>query len=169
MGYEVRGVVARTQLARAVAEVLGGHTRAVDLAQGYALVPYTEAAYDGFIGRHGAPLAPFEWLGATVAELLARASQDGPLAYVEADYFGGVGQQHAAVWEGGALAWGPRSVGIREAPPAQGTAISQALRRIGVDHPGGVDAKDEFEAVGMGRCREVEDWLPESPGSGDGE
>lgn len=41
MGYEVRGVIAGTALARVIAGEFGRGTRAVDLEQGFALVPYT--------------------------------------------------------------------------------------------------------------------------------
>ncbi len=159
MGYEVRGVIARTSVAQIVAKGFGPGTRAVDLEQGFALVPYTGKAYDHFLGRHGDPLSPFERLGSTVAGLLASASQGGPLAYVEAEYFGGSGEQHAAVWDGGALAWGPISIRFQQTIPPQGTAISQALRRIGVISPD--ELRDEFDAVGLCRHRQLEDWLPD--------
>jgi len=84
------------------------------------------------------------------------------VAYVEAEYFGGVGEQHAAIWDGGALVWGPMSIGFRQSIPPQGAAISQALRRIGVICSDG--SHDEFDAVGLRRHRHHEDWLPESGG-----
>jgi hypothetical protein len=159
VGYEVRGVIARAAVAQMVAAEFGPGTRAVDLEQGYALVPYNDAAYDHFLGRRGEPRKPFRRLGSAVADLIASASRSGPLAYVEAEYFGGTGEQHAAVWDGGTVAWGPLSIGFRQAIPPQGTAISQALRRIGVTSND--KACDEFEAVGLRRHRHLEDWLPE--------
>jgi hypothetical protein len=159
MGYEVRGVIAQTAVAQMVAAEFGLGTRAVDLEQGYALVPYNDAAYDHFLGRHREPRNPFRWLDSAVADRLATASLSGPLAYVEAEYFGGTGEQHAAVWDGGALAWGPLGIAFRQAIPPQGTAISQALRRIGVTSDD--KACDEFEAVGLRRHRHLEDWLPD--------
>ena len=48
MGYEVRGVIAQTAVAQLVAAEFGPGTRPVDLEQGYALVPYNDAAYDHF-------------------------------------------------------------------------------------------------------------------------
>jgi len=159
MGYEVRGVIAGTALAQIIADDFGPGTRAVNLEQGFALVPYTGRAYDYFLGRHGEPLHPFNRLGSTVAGLLANASRSGPLAYVEAEYFGGAGEQHAAVWDGGVLTLGPVSIGFQQATASQGTAISQALRRIGVICTGAT--RDEFDAVGLHRHRHLEDWLPD--------
>lgn len=78
---------------------------------------------------------------------------------MEAEYFGGAGEQHAAVWDSGGLAWGPMSVGFQQAIPPLGTAISQALRWIGVVGTG--ETRDEFDAVGLRGHRHLEDWLPE--------
>jgi hypothetical protein len=80
-----------------------------------------------------------------------------PLAYVEADYFGGVGTQGAAVWDSGRLAFGPVFIGEAVPVPASGTPISQALARLGVARGG---HHDEFEAAGLDRERDTEDWLP---------
>lgn len=159
MGYEVRGVIAGKALAQIIASEFGPGTRAVDLEQGFALVPYSGRVYDHFLGRHGALLRPFNRLGSTIAELLADTSRRGPLAYVEAEYFGGAGEQHAAVWDNGVLAWGPMSIGFQQAIAPQGTAISQALRRIGVTSTD--ESRDEFDMVGLRRHRHLEDWLPE--------
>ncbi|MFC7613506.1 hypothetical protein ACFQV2_07705 [Actinokineospora soli] len=85
-------------------------------------------------------------------EALAACSALGPVAYVEAEYFGGHGSQAAQVWDGGEAVLGP------DVDPSAGTPISQALRRLGVAR--GPDG-DEFDAVGLGRHRDPEDWLGE--------
>lgn len=85
-------------------------------------------------------------------QVLAGWSTTGPLAYVEADYFGGVGTQFAVVWRAGAIVFGP-AVQPERAP---GSLISQALRLLGASSGGHVD---EFDAVGLGRYRDVDDWL----------
>lgn len=159
MGYEVRGVIAEAALAKIIANEFGPATRTVNLEQGFALVPYTDSANNRFLGRHGERLHPFDRLGSTVSTLLANASRGGPLAYLEAEYFGGAGEQHAAVWDGGTLAWGPMSIRFQQPIPPQGTAISQALRRIGVTSDDA--SQDEFDVVGLRRHRHLEDWLPE--------
>jgi hypothetical protein len=92
--------------------------------------------------------------------LLAAWSARGPIAYVEAEYFGGVGTEAAAVWHAGDLALGPLLETADPLPTAGRSPISQALRRLGVSAHGYVD---EFEAVGLGRCRYMDDWLNEAP------
>ena len=66
--------------------------------------------------------------------------------------------QGFAVWENGTLAWGPISLSEGQPASAEGTPISQALRRIGVELS--ADAHDEFAAIGLGKHRHLEDWLP---------
>jgi hypothetical protein len=78
------------------------------------------------------------------------------VAYIEADYFGGVGTQTAQVWDGGKMALGPLHLAEGEPSPTTGTPISQALRRLGATKGNHVD---EFAAVGLGRHRDTDDWL----------
>ncbi|GAA3114916.1 hypothetical protein GCM10017687_30150 [Streptomyces echinatus] len=89
-------------------------------------------------------------------ELLARWSAAGPVAYVEAEYFGGVGEQRAAVWVDGTLALGPLDEPTRKRFSRPVSPISQALRRLGARRTLG---EDEFEAVGLDSHRNNEDWL----------
>jgi hypothetical protein len=84
-------------------------------------------------------------------------STAGPIGYVEADYFGGVGTQRAALWADGRLTLGPLSVEVRQDWPAEGSPISQVLARLGVDRTGHYD---EFDAAGLAEHRHTEDWLP---------
>ena len=81
----------------------------------------------------------------------------GAVACVEADIFGGVGTQAAAVWDGGRLALGPVVIGEVGPLPASGTPISQALAHLGVRRG---DHVDEFAAAGLGQHRDTEEWLP---------
>jgi hypothetical protein len=79
--------------------------------------------------------------------LAARLSATGRVAYVEAEFFGGVGEQVSAGWENGALVFGPLNAS---------DAINQALRWLGVT----ADAEmDEFDTVGLGRHRFTERWV----------
>ncbi len=87
--------------------------------------------------------------------MLAARSAHGPLAYVEADFFGGTGSQYTQVWDGGKSALGPLLMNEADEPPPDGSPISRALRHLGVVAAG----SDEFDAVGLGRQRETEDWV----------
>jgi hypothetical protein len=87
---------------------------------------------------------------------MATCSANGPVAYVEAEYFDGTGEQSAVLWDTGQVVLGRLHLAERASIPAVGTPISQALRRLGVTKG---DHQDEFDAVGLGRHRNTEDWL----------
>jgi len=160
MAYQLRGVIGRISAAQGVASALGSAAVVVPLEQGFALVPYTAAVYDAFVasGRVSERIKPFWWLGESLAELCAAASKDAPLVYVEAEYFGGAGDQKAVLWADGAVALGPVTTG-RLSASGRGpgcTAISQALARLGVVGTG--PERDEFLVLGLDRHRQWEDW-----------
>ena len=102
------------------------------------------------------------WRGG-FGDVLAGWSCSGPVAYVEADYFGGVGEQRAAVWDAGRLSLGPLYKGVDEAFPAEGSPISQALRYLGVQRG---EHYDEFDAVGLLRHRRTEAWIEDAAAAG---
>ncbi|MEU6063612.1 MULTISPECIES: hypothetical protein [Streptomyces] len=130
MSYELRAVIAGEAVLRAVAG-----DRVASLGQGLSLTPMGDDLSE---------------------ERLAEWSDLGPVAVVEAEYFGGVGEQRAAVWERGALVLGPLRIEEGEPFGADGSPISQALRRLGVRAKGGAD---EFSAVGLDQHRSTSRWF----------
>jgi hypothetical protein len=134
------------------------HGVVVPLEQALGLLPMTDDLFDEV--RRGEQTDP-RFAGCAFfppgfEATLATWSGSAPVAYVEADYFGGIGSQFAAVWQGGKLILGPLVRGEDEPPPAQGwSPISQALRQMGVSADGHFD---EFDAVGLGRHRYTERW-----------
>jgi hypothetical protein len=139
----------------------------VPLAQGFALVPVAEGLLRS-LNRHAfrqeaTTRDGFERLTEPVYELGLRLSAEGIIAYVEAEYFGGIGGQDAVVWEQGRLAMEPLHalLGRERLPgtvPGSGRAvqpINEALRRLGVKR----GDSDEFDALGLWRYRKTERWL----------
>ena len=128
----------------------------VPLVRDLALVPMTdellEAVADGTTER----TLGFTKLPVSLDGLLAAGSEAGPVGYVEAEFFGGVGNQRAALWVDGRLALGPLSVDDDEPFAYEGSPVSQLLACLGVDRG---SYRDEFEAVGLGRHRDTADWL----------
>lgn len=110
MGYELHAVIADEALLRAASPDIPG-ARVARLRQGLSLLPITDELFDSVTdgGSEGVP--GFWRLPPGLEKLLAQWSAAGPVAYVEAEYFGGVGEQRAAVWAGGALVWGPTRAG----------------------------------------------------------
>ena len=101
----------------------------------------------------------FVWLPNGFDRVLAGWSAAGPVAYVEADYFGGVGSQRAVVWLRGEVR--PRAARgrARAAARARGQLDLPRGGRLGVACDG---ALDEFYTVGLGRHRETGDWASDS-------
>jgi len=58
--------------------------------------------------------------------------------------------------DGGRLVLGPLFVGENEHFAPAGSPISQVLARLGAVREG---HQDEFDAIGLGRHRDTEDWL----------
>ena len=124
--------------------------RAVPLVPGLSLLPMTEGLIDDItqLCPTAHPYEEFVHFALPVRDLVSSVSRMGPVAYVEAEYFGGVGYQAAIVFDRGDVAQGPvRSSRIGP--------INSALRLLGVRAELG---KDEFDTVRLGRYRHLEDW-----------
>lgn len=154
MGYELQAVIAGDAVLRGVSRGLPA-ARVATLGQGLSLIPMTGRLFD--VATDGTEALPgFRGLPGGFDKRLADWSTAGVVAYVEAEYFGGVGEQHAAVWALGAVVLGP--LHVREGEPfgSAGSPISQALRRLGAVADA---ATDEFASVGLDRHRHSEDWI----------
>jgi hypothetical protein len=165
VAYVLNAVIGRIDALTSVGTVV-----IVPLAHGLGLVPLTDDFWQA-LGHRSQPLrreiegveAPddeFESPGereqhiataradfAAIATLCARASEITPIAYVEAESFGGSGIQAAAVWIAGTIVLDPF---------VDDEAINEALRTIGVAR----GLQDEFDALDLGRHRFTDDWVP---------
>ncbi|MFC4463849.1 hypothetical protein ACFPH6_04570 [Streptomyces xiangluensis] len=155
MSYDLKAVVAGSGLLTAVTAELPS-ARIARLRHGLALIPMTDALLvapgeGSQIRRTG-----FWNLTAAFDQLLAEWSKTGPVAYVEAEYFGGVGEENAAVWRDGSVVLGPLHLLEGETAPVEGTPICRVLRELGVTAGA---AQDEFTIVGLGDHRDGEGWL----------
>lgn len=144
MSYTMQGIVGDEQVLAAAAAFASG---AVRLPQGKALVLFTDRVRE----QHGVSFLPLtdeheRELPQSIREICARLSRAGKIAYIEAELFGGLGTQAAAVWENGALV---------QPPIVSRTAINEGLRALGVR---ATAAQDEFEALKLGMHRDIEDW-----------
>lgn len=155
MVYDLRAVIADGEALSAAARHLSA-ARLAPIGQGMSLMPMTHALRDSGASRSDVGTLGFWGLPGWFEETLTAWSASGLVAYVEAEYFGGVGEQRAAVWDGGTIVLGPLHVNEGEPFPSAGSPISQALRRLGVVAGAG---EDEFSAVGLHRHRHSEAWI----------
>ncbi|MEU6465289.1 hypothetical protein [Streptomyces sp. NPDC046976] len=156
----MQAVIAGDELLRAASREVPG-ARVASLRQGLSLLPMTDEVFDAVTDGTVEGALGFWRLPGGFEKLLARWSAVGPVAYVEAEYFGGAGEQRAAVWADGELVLGPLDAPTRTWFSRSVSPISGALRRLGVRRGPG---EDEFDTVGLGRHRSNDDWLggPES-------
>jgi hypothetical protein len=121
-------------------------------APGVAFIPMTDALVDRLAARFPTSTcqAPGEFskLSASAVHWLEQLSAMGRVAYIETEYFGGVGVQAAAAWEGGKIILGPRQGDIGP--------INDALKLLGVIR---TQMEDEFDVAGLARHRLTEEWL----------
>jgi len=92
----------------------------------------------------------FEFLSPGVEAWVQALSADTTIAYIETEYVGGEGFERAGVWSHGKIALGPLD---------GAGSINEALRALGVVSEPGVE---EFEHVGLGRHRSLDEWLRDS-------
>jgi hypothetical protein len=155
--YELQAVIGSNDSFRAGTDHLK-RRRVVELAGGLSLIPVTDELR-AELGASG--VGPrtwgFEGLSAGVEDLVVLLSARSPVAYVEAEYFGGVGSQAAAVFESGQLILGP----LFEKDVTGKSPISRVLHTLGIHAAVGLD---EFDTVGLGRHRSTRGWLVEAPG-----
>jgi hypothetical protein len=145
MAFTLQAIIA---VQGALPDALPAPLRMVSLQFGLAMVPLHGQALRA-LGIPSLPLTIREAdaVPTSLANLCALLSQAGPLVYVEAEYFGGMGTQASAAFAHGQLA-GAKVV-------AQ-DAINRALQFLGVSKG---DAFDEFEAVGLNAHRSTDTWL----------
>jgi hypothetical protein len=110
------------------------------------MIPITEALYKEIGG--GGEVGTFYRLAPGIEEWAQRISEHSTVAYVEAEFFGGVGDHSTIAWSNGSRVLGPIQ--------AKG-AINQSLRLLGVIKE--ETAYDEFATIGLGTHRHTEDWI----------
>lgn len=147
MGYTFQGFIGRPEVLEA-ASIRLRHAKIVPLTGTLAVIPLGDKLQDEMNADKVRLLEPWDILTDRIEAFGAELSEHGRVAYVEADYFGGTGDQGCVVWEHG------REL-LREVRADQ--AINHALRLLGVQTA--EDEADEFDTVGMGRHRRVESWL----------
>ncbi|HLD67510.1 MAG TPA: hypothetical protein VJA19_15875 [Pseudomonas sp.] len=145
MAYMLQALVARSG---DFPKELPARLQVVHLQAGLDMVPLTSHA----LKLLGIPLLPITDEGevklpASLAALCAELSANARLGYIEAEYFGGAGNQAHSLFNLGTPAGEPL---------VADDAINQALRFLGISKG---EALDEFDAVGLGQQRETNEWL----------
>ncbi|MEM7104902.1 MAG: hypothetical protein AAF502_17330 [Bacteroidota bacterium] len=120
----------------------------IDMEQGFVFIPLTNALADEIGGKEDSPYEVFWKFNPNIEALLVDNSKDGMITYLETDYWGGDGEQAAAIWYKGILYFGPKHSKIG--------AISRCLKLMKAVKN---DMYDEFEAIGLTKFRSNDDWI----------
>jgi hypothetical protein len=154
MGYILEAVIGSESVLRKVI-LEQPAAELVPLGQGVAMVPMTDKLFAAVTdGASDRPLG-FWKLPGGFDRVLRDWSSDGPVCYVEAEYFGGYGGQRAALWVDGEVTLGPLAADAGQGSAPAGSPISQVLRQLGVKRD---DHHDEFDTLGLGRHRHTSEW-----------
>ncbi|WP_319460445.1 hypothetical protein [Micromonospora sp. RTP1Z1] len=162
MSYQLSAVVADADLLREQTDGLD-HAVLAALRQEFALLPVTPQLVQELTGslpdftvEELGPERPFHLvLSPALDELLAGWSRRGPVAYLEAEFAGGLGNQSSVVWLGGEVSRGPHFDGTLDRPRAD-WPINAALVRLGAE-PG--PWIDPFAELGLYLERDTAGWL----------
>jgi hypothetical protein len=152
MSHFVTGIVGTPDVLQRFAKAESLHPP-IPLPQGFSILPLREQDIQSVLGVLTTGHADgFNYYSEQLVDVLRKASVAGPLVFFETEYFGGTGSQGAALFNNGAVVYGPRA--------ADFGPINEALSLLGVHvHP---PATDEFEAIGLHSCRSSEAWLKSS-------
>jgi hypothetical protein len=140
MAYYLKALIGKKQTLETCASLVG-NACIISLGQDMALIPLTREICEE-LGSSD-PIENFYDLSVEIEAWALRISKAGFVAYIEAEVWGGVGDQGALGWNAGSRAFEP----LRETD-----AINRVLKLFGVDCG---SAHDEFEAVGLGRHRKT--------------
>jgi hypothetical protein len=113
------------------------------LQKGFSFLPLPDEALDRIFVEPGSYHSEFIYLSNALLSLLLELSKEQAIAYIETDYFGGIGNQSAVLAQNGRVVFGP----------ARGPgSINRTLQMMGVVRT--EPDLDEFDAVGLGWLRD---------------
>jgi len=134
-----------------------------ELECGFVMLPMTEDLLTFLRGEEEEtrefPLEGFWKLSPQAYQLALSLSAKGPVAYMEAEFFGGVGGQSGVVWNAQNIILGP--IHTTDGDDSKNvTAINQVLRAVGVEREA---EQDEFVLMRLDRHANTQDWADEDP------
>ncbi len=139
--------------------------KSISLKQGLMMILLTDEFFDDVRELFDSKLdvdysSYFTYFTPAICKLLEQESKSGKLAYIETEYFGGVGSQSAILYEKGKIkidATKTENVAIIDKylgdEDTKEKAINVVLKELGAYRE---KNKDEFESVGLNNFRRME-------------
>ncbi|MEO0591412.1 MAG: hypothetical protein AAFZ11_12760 [Pseudomonadota bacterium] len=168
MGHHINALIgSRHTLAKLIDRF--GTPEPTEVKFGLVIVPLDDRRLDEIGMWDEQPIGDFCYLKQSMADEMGRWLGQGRALYIETDYFGGMGSQHAAVFENGKML-SHRSIStfakktkrsmldvlarmFSKPQTASKSPISEGLAELGVEAEG---ETDEFDALGLGEFRMLE-------------
>ena len=148
MGHCINGIIAPIDVLRRLAAEQNLHKPAV-LSDSLGFIPLNPEHLEIMFPEQGVYDKSMTYLSQALKTFLVSLSLQDRVAYIETEYFGGVGQQSAAVYD--------KAECILEPQTAEFGPVCKALRLLGVARK--VVKTDEFDTAGLGRHRSNDDWI----------
>lgn len=144
MGHCVRAIIGAHKVVQRIEN--DWYAKEINLPQGYGMIFLTDALLDN-IAELFESANESSTPDAVTNFLLQEYSFHTKLAYIETDYFGGIGTQSGILYENGNIS----------IPPCSGEgAINSLLRELGVWCEVN---KDEFDSLNLGIYRRMDKWI----------
>jgi hypothetical protein len=148
MGHCINGIIAPIDVLSRIAAEHNLHKPAV-LLDSLGFIPLNPEHLEIMFPEQGEYDESMTYLSQALKSFLVSLSLQDKIAYIETEYFGGVGQQSATVYYSGEC--------ILEPQTAESGPVCKALRLLGVARK--VSKTDEFDTAGLGRYRSNDDWI----------
>lgn len=145
MGHNIKAFIGKNNTIKSLANAW--LREVISLPQDLAMLFLTDELFDDITElanlEDDLNCSEFEYFTTAIARILEEHSFHTSLAYIETDYFGGIGSQSGVLYNNGKIEIGPaRSQGI----------INQILQRLGVYK---VNGEDEFDSIHLGCYRHM--------------
>lgn len=150
MGHSIKVVIGKPAVVERIAKV-AGCPQPTELPFGLVTAPLGERQIDKLTAlQPGLYLEGFYYLSQGLRDALVAAAESDAFAYVETEYFGGMGSQGAAFFDQGRMVM---NASEKDEPTSHDSPINTVLRALGVKAERG---QDEFNALGLGHFRNNE-------------
>lgn len=155
MGYNLEAIICKDGLSNIITSEYKSAKR-ISLKNNLFIIPYTEELYDELNQyKKSEDYNGFFLLNEKLFRYLLIKSVVEPIAYIEVDYFGGVGQQSAIMLDKEEI------ILDTTAGKSEDGAVNLVLKEFGIKRE---QSLDEWDTVEMLRHRHTEDWLEDAEG-----
>ena len=142
MGHCINAIIGNeSTLARLIALFGLPHPKKLDFD--LVLIGLDELRLDILATDESASFEGFTYMTAKIAKELEANLNHGRALYIETQYFGGIGEQCAALFEDGNLIWKASTFTVK-------SPINEGLEKLGVTN---LNEQDAFDRIGLSHFR----------------